>query len=105
MEEEDAEEVEGCTRDEEDSGDDGVDLATSDFSLDDVDGSFSCKYLELSWEVFVSLLALTSLTRTVDSFLMWDLGLTGDASSEDSELVELEHFCSFSFIISSLTTF
>ena len=43
-----AEDVDGCTRDDDDSGDGGVGLVHSGFSLDTPDGNFNCKYRSLS---------------------------------------------------------
>ena len=102
-EEEEAEDVDGCIRDDDDAGDGGVDLAHSGFALDAADGNFNGKYLALSWEVLGSLWSPTSLLIPVGFRLLRVVGVT-PPSSEVSEPVELEHFWSFSFMISSLTT-
>ena len=47
-EDDDAEDVEVCIRDDDDAGDGGVDLVHSGLALDAPDGIFNGKYLALS---------------------------------------------------------
>ena len=103
-EDDEAEEVEGCILDVDDAGEGGGDLLNSDFTLDVAPNDmFNGRYLTLCWEEFCWFWAPTSLPNS-ERFLVPTERGGSPPSSDVSEPVELEHFCNFSFIISSLTT-
>ena len=90
--EEEAEDVDGWTLDDDEEGDGGVSI----FKLNG-------RYLVLWLGDFVWLDSPTSTFFSGEVFLLDDK-VDIPTSSDVSEPVELEHFCSFSFIINSLTT-
>ena len=90
--EEEAEDVDGWTLDDDEEGDGGVSI----FKLNG-------RYLLLWLGDFVWLDSPTSTFFSGEVFLLEDK-VDIPTSSDVSEPVELEHFCSFSFIINSLTT-
>ena len=90
--EEDAEEVEGWTLDDDEEGDGGASIF-----------KFKGKYLEL-WLGGLVWLDIPPSTFFSGEVFLLDDNVDIPTSSDVSDPVELEHFCSFSFIISSLTT-
>ena len=90
--EEDAEDVDVWTLDDEDEGDGGASIF-----------KFKGRYLVFWFGVFVWLGIPPSWFFSGEVFLL-EGNVDIPTSSEVSDPVELEHFCSFSFMINSLTT-